>query len=70
MRIEESLQCLEHMRVAQVPGFGAAVVHDSVVAFSRSDEARILGVEKAFAVVLRILQAILEQLTALVDDLR
>src|SRR5689334_17571398 len=67
-RLNQMLQRLEHMRVAQVPGFRAAVIHDAIIALGGGDQARVLRcVEEAFAIVERVFEPPLEELPALRD---
>ena len=62
-------QGLEHVRVAQVPALRAAIVHDPVVALGRRDQPRVLRrVQEVVAVLRRIIELLLEQGLALLDD--
>ena len=65
-----SSRCVErvgHVLVAQVPAFGAAVVHDPVVLLGRRDQARVhRRVEQAVAVA--VIERFVEQVAALRDD--
>src|SRR5947209_3237607 len=66
--MEQPLQGVEHVAVAQVPGLGRAAVHDAVVAFGGVDDAGVLdGVEECLIVALPVLDAACEQLLELGD---
>src|SRR5688572_24895423 len=60
-------ESLEHVRVAQVPGLGAAVVHDAVVALGRSDEPRVLNRVEEVAFLFRVFEMAVEEGAALLD---
>ena len=48
MMIDQSLQCLGHVLVAQVPGLGRAPIHGTVVFFGPCNDAGVLlGIEVA-----------------------
>src|SRR5215204_1531197 len=60
---------LEHVRVAQIPGFCAPVTHDAIVPLGRGDQARVLcSVEKALAVLASIVEPLFQQFLALPKD--
>src|SRR3546814_15182149 len=63
---EDVLERLEHVRVAQVPAFGAAIIHDTVLALGRGDQPCVLrSVEEAVAIGLGIVSLSGQQRAAL-----
>ena len=68
-RFQNMDKCLEHMGVAQIPGFGAAVVHDAIVALGGRDQPCVLRrIDEAVRVVLHIIKVLAKQGLALLDD--
>src|SRR5436190_428614 len=68
-RFEQVLESLEHVRVTQIPGRRAAVIHDAVVALGRGNYPCVLrGIEEPFAVLRRVFKPPLKQVSALLDD--
>src|SRR5213596_671526 len=68
-RLEQMAERLEHMRVAQIPGFGAAVIHDAVISLGRRDQARVLRrVKEALAVPVPVFELFRQQLPALLHN--
>ena len=62
-------QGLEHMAVAEIPGLGAAIVHDPIIALGGGDQARILGgIQKTVAVVRLVIELLLQQVAELGND--
>lgn len=52
LRLEDMPQGLEHVGIAQIPRFGASVIHDPIVAFGGCDKTRVLRrVQEAVRVV-------------------
>lgn len=67
-RLEEMFERLEHVRVAQVPGFRAAIVHDPIVALGGSDQACVLRrVQKTFAILSSVFKPTLKEFPTLID---
>src|SRR3990167_3249784 len=66
--LQQGLQGLEHMPVAQVPRGRGAAVHDPVVLFGRPHHPGVLlGIEEVFVVLLEGLQAFAQQAVELGD---
>src|SRR2546421_197944 len=64
--VEYMCQGLEHVGVAEIPGFGATIVHDPVIALGGCDQAGILsGIQKIVAVVRLVIKPLLQQVTEL-----
>src|SRR4051794_14199942 len=56
------------MRIAQVPGLRAAIVHDAVITFGGGDEARVLrSIEEALPVLLRVLELLRKERSTLIE---
>src|SRR5690606_14613026 len=64
--LEQVIERLGHVAVAQVPAFRAAIVHDPVIALGRGDEA---GVHRRPEHAAVLFQRALQQLAAFGDDL-
>src|SRR3546814_9002488 len=63
LRVQQLAERLEHMRVAQVPAFRRAMIHDPVIFLGILDEPGVgMGVEELVAVLRCIVQAVLQQL--------
>src|SRR5437588_12910315 len=59
----------EHVRIAQIPRFSPAVVHDAIIALRRGDEPRILRcVQEAFFVWRGVLELPAKEVLALLND--
>ena len=55
--VEQVLERLEHVRVAQVPAFRAAIIHDAVIALGRRDQPRVLRrIKEGIAIAFRIVE--------------
>src|SRR5581483_3667058 len=65
-RFQHIDQRLEHMRITQVPGLHAAVIHDSVVPFRGGDQPGVLrDVEETLPILASVLQLFSQQRAAL-----
>src|SRR5829696_93733 len=69
MRVQQMSERLEHMGITQIPRLRTTIVHNAVIALGRCYQAGILSrVEEALAILLRVLQSLLKQIAALLDD--
>src|SRR3546814_2519016 len=62
LRVQQLAERLEHMRVAQVPAFRRAMIHDPVIFLGILDEPDVgMAVEELVAVLRCIVQAVLQR---------
>ena len=70
VKIEQPLERVEHMLIAQVPRIDRTVIHDAVIALGIGRQSSVFhGVEKAIAVAFGILKPMLQHVAEHLDYL-